>query len=796
MAIKHKFSSEIPDGLDPKLVKPSDWNEDHFVDFEGLAKSIGGVLLKAIAGTDYLRPDGSGSALTGITATQVGLGNVTNESKATMFTSPVLTGTPTGPTAPVDTNSTQLATTEFFAGQAAIASPLAPADIAAVGTAIKFAREDHVHPTNFTTLSSDLKMNGSAAVGLSTKFPRADHVHPTDTSRAPVASPTFTGVVTGPQFVSTVATGTAPFVVASNTLVSNLNAQYLGGTPLSGFEPAITTLPILKGGTGTTTATGSGSVVLSTSPVLVTPNIGVATGTSFNSITGLSSATPNMDGTAAVGTSTLTARQDHVHPTDTSRQATLVSGTNIKTIFNQSILGSGDLTFQTGIAATAVSTATAAVKDTRYVCDTSAGTFTLTLPATPAAGDYIEVVDSDGTFVTNNLIIGRNGSNINGAAEDFVLDVSNVFVTFTYSGDATRGWQVDIGGSDLVVTVPDDSITFTKLAFDGGRSPYAFFKLDSASVAFTKTGAQTISIKAGTYVMVGSTMVSWSVATAVVMPTHAIGTDYYIYACTDGTVRADANATSPTGYDTTNSRKIGGYHYGRIRNTLTVTDVAVEIVPRSLWDLTYRPKCNPDGMIDVYGNGHLWADIYQAAVDSAITLTSGVLTAGSAKSIYNGTPLTGTEGLHGYNFIELAKNSGKRLMSYQEWLAVAHGSPQGNDGDNLNAWSMTTNTGRSTTGQVARAVSFCGACDCVGNVWEWLDEFSNDHTTTAYAWQNVMTGQNVGQLYLPNATGLRQYLAGGAWSRGVFAGSRALVASIYAWYVTTNGGSRFACDGV
>lgn len=57
-----------------------------------------------------------------------------------------------------------------------------------------------------------------------------------------------------------------------------------------------------------------------------------------------SSTTPAMDGTAAVGTATTYARADHVHPTDTSRQATLVSGTNIKTINGDSILGSGDLT--------------------------------------------------------------------------------------------------------------------------------------------------------------------------------------------------------------------------------------------------------------------------------------------------------------------------------------------------------------------------------------------------------------------------------------------------------------------
>ena len=57
-----------------------------------------------------------------------------------------------------------------------------------------------------------------------------------------------------------------------------------------------------------------------------------------------SSATPIMDGTASVGISDHFSREDHVHPTDTSRQATLVSGTNIKTINGTSILGSGDLT--------------------------------------------------------------------------------------------------------------------------------------------------------------------------------------------------------------------------------------------------------------------------------------------------------------------------------------------------------------------------------------------------------------------------------------------------------------------
>ena len=47
------------------------------------------------------------------TATDVGLGNVTNESKTTMFTSPTFTGTPLSVTATKGTNTTQIATTAF-----------------------------------------------------------------------------------------------------------------------------------------------------------------------------------------------------------------------------------------------------------------------------------------------------------------------------------------------------------------------------------------------------------------------------------------------------------------------------------------------------------------------------------------------------------------------------------------------------------------------------------------------------------------------------------------------------------
>lgn len=89
-------------------------------------------------------------------------------------------------------------------------------------------------------------------------------------------------------------------------------------------------LPITRGGTGSSTASGTGSVVLVVSPTLVTPNIGIATGTSFNGITGLSNDSPQNPGTASAGTSSSTSRADHVHPAQTNitGNAGTVSGTN------------------------------------------------------------------------------------------------------------------------------------------------------------------------------------------------------------------------------------------------------------------------------------------------------------------------------------------------------------------------------------------------------------------------------------------------------------------------------------
>ena len=77
------------------------------------AASVGlGNVTNESKATMFTNPTFTGT-VSGVTAAHVGLGNVTNESKATMFTNPTFTGTPLAPTAAAGTNTTQIATTAF-----------------------------------------------------------------------------------------------------------------------------------------------------------------------------------------------------------------------------------------------------------------------------------------------------------------------------------------------------------------------------------------------------------------------------------------------------------------------------------------------------------------------------------------------------------------------------------------------------------------------------------------------------------------------------------------------------------
>jgi len=64
---------------------------------------------------------------------------------------------------------------------------------------------------------------------------------------------------------------------------------------------------------------------------------------------------------------------------------------------------------------------------------------TINLPASPSVGDEVHFIDSGNNFASNNLTIGRNGSNILGVAANLIISVNTAAFTLVYV-NATRGW--------------------------------------------------------------------------------------------------------------------------------------------------------------------------------------------------------------------------------------------------------------------------------------------------------------------------------------------------------------------
>ncbi len=224
--------------------------------------------------------------------------------------SPNFAGTPSAPTAAVNDNSTRIATTAFVNSEIA---------------------QDR--PWGDNALS--LQMNGAAYAGLSGAIARLDHVHPTDVTRAPLASPNFSG---SPQ-ADTAAVGTATRQIASTQFVVNEigNARPFEASPIN-----IKTNGTQAVGTNNTVARGDhvhptdatrapvNSPTLTGTPLAPTAAVNtntaqIATTAFVNSEIAAdrpfedAQANIKMNGVQAVGTNNTVARGDHSHPIDTSR---------------------------------------------------------------------------------------------------------------------------------------------------------------------------------------------------------------------------------------------------------------------------------------------------------------------------------------------------------------------------------------------------------------------------------------------------------------------------------------------
>lgn len=181
----------------------------------------------------------------------------------------------------------------------------------------------------------------------------------------------------------------------------------------------------------------------------------------------------------------------NVNQVDTQCGSTLTLGSSGKTVTlasgaSQSGFGrSGAVNWQTGSIKTGDFTA---ANGEGYFVNTTSSAVTMTLPASPSAGDIVAVKDYLGTFAENNLTIGRNGEPVNGgSAIDLTISTAGASITLVYV-DGTQGWLATI----------DDSSTLKGENFieasGGTETTCGNFKIHT----FTSNGTFTVSSISGT----------------------------------------------------------------------------------------------------------------------------------------------------------------------------------------------------------------------------------------------------------------------------------------------------------
>jgi hypothetical protein len=310
------------------------------------------------------------------------------------------------------------------------------------------------------------------------------------------------------------------------------------------------------------------------------------------------------------------------------------------------------------------------------------------------------------------------------------------------------------------------------------------------------------------------------------------GKDFYVYACEQAgntlKVLISANASAPTGYTTTTSRLIGGFHclclaVGAIAGHTLTNFATGDILPNSVWDYNFRPVSSPAGMVYSTGTG-LWVDIY---------LASG--TGANTASVFGGT-ISDTRDWN--SFVDDGGAVSKRLLYDPEFQIIATGS---NEETNITASADPVTTGGHVDTAARRMISNNGCEDMCGVMWQWLLDQSYRYDGGAHTHNNtityrasptgtavyklngettlnadnvtdadeVITGTSVdpvptwayynlpgvkGSLYRQGTYGDVKLLAGAHWDKGTASGSRSRNADGCRWYTSAAFGGRFASE--
>ncbi len=311
-----------------------------------------------------------------------------------------------------------------------------------------------------------------------------------------------------------------------------------------------------------------------------------------------------------------------------------------------------------------------------------------------------------------------------------------------------------------------------------------FFKADPFTSLFSKTAGGSASVKANNIFEVNGKLIQTVSATSIIMPALNGGTDYAIYACDDGTFRADSNFSYPSGWTTTNSMKVGGFHYAPGGNATGQSggNTTAQINEYSFWDMKFRPSCvDPRGMTLVADA--FWSDIYLTGVD-AITNGSSrynvTIADGSSPpkipAMFGGNGSVSYGSYTWFEACQLAAAFGKRLPTQREFMALAYGTTE----------ATQNGSDPGVTSLIAAFISRWGCHQVAGVMWQWGDDRGGAYNTTGW---NANTEGFGSEYNAPNAV-----FFGGDWGHGSNCGSRSSVWSNAASASSSGIGSRFVCD--
>lgn len=405
-------------------------------------------------------------------------------------------------------------------------------------------------------------------------------------------------------------------------------------------------------------------------------------------------------------------------------------------------------------------------------------------------GDVTSYNSGTGALVVNVLVIQGSGT-----FTDWTITFSAPGANMIETPLAV-GYTIEGGTTSKKLTVP----------VDGVIGDWSWWGVKNLRLIDVHSGDATrVIVNPSAYnipILIGE---HWHVMTAAVdvdsvddLDTGALaaGTDYYIYACTDGTTlsfKVSANATNPTGFDAAHSRKIGGFHtlcvaVGAIGGHTLTNYAQKDILPASIWDLKHRSKTLVNvGM--VYDSAiQKWVDIY---------LASGT---GTGTTSVNGGTISDTR--NWMDFVDDGHAVGKRLLTDHEFTSIATGA---NEETNIDNDADPGTTGGHIDSAHRRMISNIGCEDCCGVVNQWLLDQAYIYSSTTGYWGNLPGGK--GSVYTnvaadPGASEMdnsdagsdTKLIAGGDWSDAAHAGSRCRSTYNYRWIAYSSLGARFASE--